>query len=41
LPVSNWTSIATNGFNVNGTYDFTNPIAPGKPVLFYDTKAVP
>ncbi len=39
--LSNWTSITTNSFNVNGTFDYTNAIVPGQPRLFYDVMAVP
>jgi len=40
-PLNNWTSIVTNQFNLNGTFDFTNAIVPGQPRLFYDVMAVP
>jgi autotransporter-associated beta strand protein len=40
-PLTNWTSIATNGFNPDGTFDYTNPIVPGTPRQFIDVKAVP
>lgn len=41
VPLTNWTAIATNGFNADGTYEFTNPIVPGTPQQFFDTIAVP
>lgn len=40
-PLSNWIPVVTNGFNTNGTFDYTNPIIPGTPRQFLDTKAVP
>ena len=40
-PLSNWTPVATNPFNGNGTFDYTNPIVPGTPRQFIDVKAVP
>lgn len=39
-PLSNWTPIFTNGFNPDGTFDYTNPIVPGTPQQFIDVKAV-
>jgi hypothetical protein len=41
LPVSQWTSLATNEFNSDGTFTFTNPINGSQPSTFYTTKAVP
>jgi autotransporter-associated beta strand protein len=41
LPLTNWTSLVTNSFNADGTFDYTNPIVPGTPQQFFDTKAVP
>jgi autotransporter-associated beta strand protein len=41
LPLSNWTPVITNSFNGSGTFDYTNPIVPGQPKLFYDVQAVP
>jgi autotransporter-associated beta strand protein len=35
LPMLNWTRIATNQFDANGTFAVTNPIAPATPQLFY------
>jgi hypothetical protein len=35
LPVSNWTSVATNQFGAGGEFSFTNSIAPGTPPRFY------
>ncbi len=40
-PLSNWTPVATNPFNGNGTFDYTNPIVPGVPRQFIDVEAVP
>jgi autotransporter-associated beta strand protein len=40
-PLSNWTSVVTNPFNPDGTFDYTNPIVPGTPRQFIDVKAVP
>lgn len=40
-PLSNWTAVVTNGFNANGTFDYTNPVVPGTPQQFIDVKAVP
>jgi autotransporter-associated beta strand protein len=37
----NWVPIATNSFNSDGTFNFTNPVTPGKPQLFFDVKVVP
>ena len=41
VPLSNWTSVVTNPFTTNGTFDYTNPIVPGTPRQFIDVKAVP
>lgn len=41
LPLSNWTTVVTNSFNADGTFDYTNAVTPGQPHLFYDVKAVP
>jgi autotransporter-associated beta strand protein len=41
LPVSQWASLATNGFNTDGTFSFTNPINASQPSTFYTVKAVP
>jgi hypothetical protein len=35
LPMINWSRIATNQFNANGTFNLTNPISPANPQLFY------
>jgi autotransporter-associated beta strand protein len=35
LPVSNWTSIATNTFDNNGNFSFTNAINPAIPQRFF------
>jgi fibronectin-binding autotransporter adhesin len=40
-PLSNWTPVVTNRFNADGTFDYTNPIVPGKPMQFIDVRAVP
>jgi len=34
-PVTNWTSIATDVFNADGTFNFTNPVNPLRPRQFY------
>lgn len=39
--LSNWTPVVTNPFNVDGTFDYTNPIVPGTLRQFIDVKAVP
>ncbi len=40
-PLSNWTAVATNAFNPDGTFDYTNPIVPGTSRQFIDVKVVP
>ena len=35
LPFSNWTAIATNNFDTNGNFIFTNPADPSTPQTFY------
>jgi parallel beta-helix repeat protein len=35
LPAGSWTIIATNAFDSNGNFIFTNPIDAGAPQLFY------
>ncbi len=40
-PLSNWAPVVTNAFNSDGTFDYTNPIVPGKAQQFIDVKAVP
>lgn len=35
LPMTHWTRIATNLFDVNGAFNLTNPIDPDQPQLFY------
>jgi hypothetical protein len=35
LPLLQWTRIATNQFNTNGNFNFTNAVAPGIPAAFY------
>ncbi len=40
-PLTDWTVLATNAFDANGTFTFTNVIDVTKPALFFDTKAVP
>jgi hypothetical protein len=35
LPVSNWTPVATNQFDVDGNFDFTNPVNLNSPQSFY------
>ena len=39
--LSNWVTLATNSFNPDGTFDYTNPIVSGKPQQFFDVKAAP
>ena len=39
--LANWSPLATNSFNPDGTFDYTNPVIPGKPVQFLNTKVVP
>jgi autotransporter-associated beta strand protein len=34
-PLSNWMSLATNSFDTNGNFSFTNALNPGNPRLFY------
>src|SRR5262249_40315525 len=41
VPLSNWTSVVTNSFNVDGTFDYTNVIVTGTPRQFIEVKAVP
>ena len=41
VPLTNWTVLTTNGFDLNGTFHYTNSIDPTKPALFLDTVAVP
>jgi hypothetical protein len=35
LPASQWLSIATNTFDANGNFDFTDSVAPSSPQQFY------
>jgi hypothetical protein len=35
LPISQWQTIATNGFDANGNFSVTNSVAPGAPQIFY------
>jgi autotransporter-associated beta strand protein len=39
--LSNWTPVSTNGFNPDGTFDYTNPVIPGTPRQFIDVQTVP
>jgi autotransporter-associated beta strand protein len=41
LPLTNWTPVVTNLFNQGGTFDYTNPVVPGKPQQFIDVKVMP
>lgn len=41
LPLTNWTPVLTNSFKADGTFDYTNVIAPGSTRLFIDVKVVP
>lgn len=38
--LSNWTPVFTNTYN-NGTFDYTNPVTPGKPQQYIDVEAAP
>jgi len=38
-PLSSWTPVYTNNYNPDGTFDYTNPVVPGKPQQFIDVKA--
>ncbi len=35
LPVAQWTPVATNGFNADGTFSFTNGITALQPAMYY------
>ena len=35
LPLANWTHVSTNTFDVNGSFNFSNAIAPGSTQQFY------
>jgi len=35
LPLSSWSRIATNSFDITGGFGFTNPIDPTVPRQFY------
>jgi hypothetical protein len=35
LPAAQWTVIGTNNFDSNGNFNFTNPLDPNTPQLFY------
>ena len=35
FPFTNWARVATNPFNANGGFSFTNPVNPDVPGLFY------
>jgi T5SS/PEP-CTERM-associated repeat protein len=35
LPVTNWTVLTTNQLDVNGSFQFTNPVVPGEPKRFF------
>jgi hypothetical protein len=34
-PLASWTSIATNVFDVDGSFSFTNVMNPARPQQFY------
>jgi glucose/arabinose dehydrogenase len=34
-PFTNWTRLATNPFDASGNFNFTNPLNPSAPALFY------
>jgi hypothetical protein len=38
LPLANWTMLTTNAFDVNGLFNFTNPVNSGKPKEFFTFK---
>ena len=35
LPLTNWTLVSTNAFDLNGNFNFTNPANPNSPQTFY------
>lgn len=35
LPISSWQPVATNNFDANGNFSFSNPIDPSKPQQFF------
>jgi hypothetical protein len=35
LPAANWPVVLTNPFDPLGNFNFTNPMTPGQPKLFY------
>lgn len=41
LPLSQWTVVATNTFNTNGVFSYTNTITPGTPGTFFELSEVP
>jgi hypothetical protein len=41
LPLSNWTPLVTNSFNLDGTFDYTNAVVPSIPQQFLNVKVVP
>jgi hypothetical protein len=41
LPLANWEILATNSFNADGTFRYTNTLDPTMTAVFYDVKAVP
>jgi autotransporter-associated beta strand protein len=41
LPLSSWTSLGTNQFKSDGTFDYTNAIVPSQPKAFFDIQVVP
>ena len=41
LPMTIWTVLSTNPFSANGTFNYTSAIAPAKPAMFFEIKAVP
>jgi len=40
-PLTNWTVLATNAFNADGTFNYTNAIDATQPAVFFDAIAVP
>jgi hypothetical protein len=41
LPLSNWTPLVTNSFNLDGTFDYTNAVVPSIPQQFLNVEVVP
>ena len=42
IPVTNWVPVLTNAWDqTSGTFDYTNPIVPGRPRQFINVKVTP